>query len=249
VSPGFPLQDTNGRTHKAPKKSERFMTIAVLLLRKTSRRTMGSARATDKGVGSNGVQLDSHRRIVSTHTTATWIAAQPFPRSLLIFSLSLAAATGCRADPSEGSSNRDQSGPTPAVLSATLAPVRFGEEAKTPHFRVRALNWKPCAVEAHLAPPPGVRKVSVEIELTASGQAEVPSNPFYAQLADRDGRMFESTLAGCPPLLEATRLSSGQSARGWITFDIPEGTVPHSLVYQPAVIGVSPPKVELLLSP
>lgn len=161
----------------------------------------------------------------------------------------VATATSCRKDPEHHAISDDRSGAVPAVLSASLAPVRFGEEAKNPYFRARVLNWKPCAVESHLEPPPGVRKVSVEIELTASGGAEVPSNPFYAQLADKDGRFFESTLAGCPPLLEAARLRTGESARGWITFDVPESSVPHSLVYQPAVIGVSPPKVELLLSP
>lgn len=155
-------------------------------------------------------------------------------------------ALSCR---NERHGTTDDSSPTPAVLSAGLAPVRFGEEAKTPYFRARVVNWKPCAIEAHLQPPPGIRKVAVEIELTATGPLEVPSNPFYALLSDKDGRLFESTLAGCPPLLEAARLRAGQSARGWISFDIPEGSVPQALVYQPAVIGVTAPKVELLLSP
>lgn len=136
-----------------------------------------------------------------------------------------------------------------ALVTAGLAPVRFGDLAKTPYFEVRALNWKPCAVEAHLSPPAGLRKVAVEIELRAVGRLDVPSNPFYALLTDRDGKQFESTLAGCPPILPAARLATGETARGWITFDIPEVSVPHALVYQPAVIGVAPPRAELLLNP
>lgn len=136
-----------------------------------------------------------------------------------------------------------------ALVTAGLAPVRFGELAKTPYFEVRALNWKPCAVEAHLSPRAGLRKVAVEIELRAVGTLDVPSNPFYALLTDRDGKQFESTLAGCPPILPAARLATGETARGWVTFDIPETTVPHALVYQPAVIGVAPPRAELLLNP
>lgn len=136
-----------------------------------------------------------------------------------------------------------------ALVTAGLAPVRFGELAKTPYFEVRALNRKPCAVEAHLSPPPGLRKVAVEIELRAVGNLEVPSNPFYALLTDRDGKHFESTLAGCSPILPATRLATGETARGWVTFDLPETSVPHALVYQPAVIGVAPPRAELLLNP
>lgn len=175
-------------------------------------------------------------------TGPLWRANKLFPVVVFV------AATSCH-EGTKTAPRDDSSSPTPAILSATLAPVRFGEEAKTPYFRMKVMNWKPCAIESHLEAPPGVRKVSVEVELTASGTAEVPSNPFYAQLADADGRQFESTLAGCSPLLEATRLSAGQSARGWITFDVPQSSVPHSLVYQPAVIGVSPPKVELLLRP
>lgn len=135
------------------------------------------------------------------------------------------------------------------MISASLPPVRLGEEAKTPYFRMRVLNSKPCAVEPQLEPAPGVRKVSVEVELVATGKVDIPSNPFYALLVDKDGRQFESTLAGCSPLLEAIRLGPGQSARGWITFDVPESSIPHALVYQPAVIGITAPKVELLLSP
>lgn len=184
---------------------------------------------------------------MSPHTLVFPIARLT-PRRILIACVTIASTLGCRSKP--GSNHNEAAAEaTPAVLSAGLAPVRFGEEAKTPYFKMRALNWKPCAVEAHFELPPGVRKVSVEVELTASGATEVPSNPFYAQLADGDGRLFESTLAGCPPLLEATRLGTGQTARGWITFDIPESSIPHSLVYQPAVIGISPPKVELLLRP
>lgn len=176
------------------------------------------------------------------------IASHPGRNNPLLSVAMFLAATSCHG--SDGKPPReDSAGPAPAVLSASLAPVRFGEDAKTPYFRMRVLNWKPCAVETHLQPPPGVRKVSVEVELTASGAPEVPANPFYAQLTDGDGRQFESTLAGCAPLLEAKRLSAGQSARGWITFDVPESSVPQALVYQPAVIGVSPPKVELLLRP
>lgn len=163
--------------------------------------------------------------------------------------LAIALTTACRGpQPAERDAPHGSADP-PTMISATLPPVRFGEEAKTPYFRMRMLNTKPCAVEPHLEPPPGVRKVSVEVELVASGKVDIPANPFYALLVDRDGRQFESTLAGCSPLLEAARLSIGQSARGWVTFDVPESSIPHALVYQPAVIGITAPKVELLLSP
>ncbi len=156
----------------------------------------------------------------------------------------------CNKPPSNAERRAAQGSSSPAtVVSATSPPTRFGEEAKNPYFRMRVLNSKRCAVEPHLESPPGLRKVAVEVDLHASGTQEIPANPFYSLLTDRDGRQFESTLAGCPPLLPAARLRSGESARGWITFDVPEGSEPHSLVYQPAVIGVDPPREELLLGP
>lgn len=138
---------------------------------------------------------------------------------------------------------------TAAIVSGTPGPARFGEPATNPYFEVRLLNSKPCAVETHFPSAPGTRKVAVEIELRAVGAQEIPANPFYALLVDRDGRAYESTLAGCPPLLPAQRLGRGQSARGWVTFDVPEGVEARSLVYQPAVIGVAAPKAELSLEP
>jgi hypothetical protein len=159
------------------------------------------------------------------------------------------AAPCCNKPPSNAERHAAQSHSPATIVSATSPATRFGEEAKNPFFRMRLLNSKRCAVEAHLESSPGLRKVAVEVELQAAGTQEIPANPFYALLTDRDGRQFESTLAGCPPLLPAARLRSGESARGWITFDVPEGSEPHSLVYQPAVIGVDPPRAELLLDP
>ncbi len=164
--------------------------------------------------------------------------------------LAVVFATPCCSKPPSNAERHAAQGHSPAtVVSATSPPARFGEEARNPYFRMRVLNSKRCAVEPHLELSAGLRKVAVEVELHAAGTQEIPANPFYALLTDRDGRQFESTLAGCPPLLPAAKLRSGESARGWITFDVPEGSAPHSLVYQPAVIGVDPPRAELLLDP
>lgn len=222
------------------------MAIASPPKRKMGRLTMGTGKAPEKGVGTVVREQDSPRtQNAVTHETLSLRIRTRWSSPSKVVLLLFATMSGCRTERDDKAAG----GAAPVVVSASLAPVRFGEEAKTPYYRIRLLNWKPCAVEAHLEPPPGVRKVAVEVELTASGTTEVPSNPFYALLADRDGKLFESTLAGCPPLLEATRLSGGRSARGWITFDVPESAVPHALVYQPAVIGITAPKVELLLSP
>lgn len=138
-------------------------------------------------------------------------------------------------------------GVPPRVMSATNPAVEPGQEAVTPHFAMSVRSSRPCTVEAHLKPPEDVAKFAVEVELRALGEAEVPANPFYATLATAEGQEFESTLAGCRPLLTAQRLKKPQSARGWITFDIPETARPASLIYRPVIIGTGSEKVELLL--
>ena len=144
-------------------------------------------------------------------------------------------------------------GVPPRVMSATNPAVEPGQEAVTPHFAMSVRSSRPCTVEAHLKPPEDVAKFAVEVELRALGEAEVPAGatgetgmrPGAAAAAE--GQEFESTLAGCRPLLTAQRLKKPQSARGWITFDIPETARPASLIYRPVIIGTGSEKVELLL--
>ena len=137
----------------------------------------------------------------------------------------------------------------PQVVPATRPVAEPGSEAQTPHFSMTLKGSRPCTVEPHLAPPDGVKKFAVEVEVQGLSQVEVPANPFYATLMTEQGQQYESTLAGCAPLLTAQRLTRGQSARGWITFDIPDAARPTSLLYRPAIIGVGSPEVELQLGP
>lgn len=163
---------------------------------------------------------------------------------VLLSAVVLLAASACQPN-----HERDESTAPPRVVSGSHPAAEPGREAVTAHYAMSVKSSRACTVEPHLAPPKGVKKFSVEVEIRALGEAEVPANPFYATLATIEGEHFESTLAGCRPLLTAQRITKPTSARGWVTFDIPEAAQPASLIYRPIIIGAGSEKVELLLGP
>ena len=69
--------------------------------------------------------------------------------------------------------------------------------------------------------------------MVAVSDVQVPANPYYALLIDEEGRAYEATLGGCEPALPNRLLEHGESARGWLTFDVPENSRKLQLAYAP----------------
>lgn len=137
----------------------------------------------------------------------------------------------------------------PAQMLGLPRKHALGETARTPHFSLQVHNTKSCSVEPHFEPPPGVRKLGVEVTVQGHSRVQVPVNPFYATLRAPGGDRFEATLLGCTPQLEARRVTAGQKVTGWVTFDVPEAAEELELIYRPALIGVGPEEVTFQLSP
>ena len=115
----------------------------------------------------------------------------------------------------------------------------IGETAGSRHFSLTVKNLRVCAPEPHLQPPAGVTTLGVQVEIIGNSALEVPANVFYAHLITETGTRFESTLAGCKPVLSARRLGQGDSARGWISFHVPDKYRRFEFLYQPVVIGAT----------
>jgi hypothetical protein len=96
---------------------------------------------------------------------------------------------------------------------------------------------KDCPMDPPFAPKRGAAKVGLEVSLQGSSDREVPVNVFYATLYDARGDSYSATLAGCEPALPSLRLTRGQSARGFVTFEIPKNADKLELRYAPLVIG------------
>lgn len=178
---------------------------------------------------------------------------------------SVLAALGCEGQSRERAGARDVLGrtsPLPSVNASAFPRltepelrlqtrrrviVGVGEVAKSPDYSMRVMKVKKCKVETYFQPKPGNIKLGVEVEYRGLSDAEVPINPFHAKLSDSTGTEYTSTLAGCSPNLRSRRLSKGQRAVGYITFEVPETATQLVLGYTPFIVGRPEEKLEVAL--
>lgn len=73
--------------------------------------------------------------------------------------------------------------------------------------------------------------ILVRIQALSSGG--IPINPFYARLVDADGKSFRARLGGCQPALGGPPLALHRSARGYISFEVPDRASGLQLRYAP----------------
>lgn len=152
--------------------------------------------------------------------------------------LALAVAAGVAACREERPDPPDLLGAGAPILGASERVHELGVTASARDYTLRVLNVDACRVAPHFAPPPGVEKLGVEVEIAGVSQSEVPVNPFYASVIATSGERYEATLSGCSPALPAGRVSEGQTQRGWLTFDVPSSVGRLELSYEPVVLGV-----------
>lgn len=116
---------------------------------------------------------------------------------------------------------------------------KASETVDLPHYTIAVGQIKNCAIEPYLKPKPGSIVLGVELTITSKSAVQVPSNPFYATLVNSEGARYAATLAGCKPELSASSLDPGDSARGFVSFIVPEGQGGWKLLYRPTLIGAT----------
>jgi Domain of unknown function (DUF4352) len=124
---------------------------------------------------------------------------------------------------------------TPTFDSTKL--FKVGDKAQAPDFSMSIENVKECKVPYYFKPKKGNIKLGVEVQLEGSADKDVPVNPFYAKITDGDGYSYTSTFGGCSPELKSVRISKGEKARGWITFELPDKAKGLKLTYNPFIIS------------
>lgn len=94
---------------------------------------------------------------------------------------------------------------------------------------------------------PGYRLVAVEITVGNVSAESFSANPLYAYLIDADGYVYEPELGGRDGQLDAIELAKGEKAKGWVSFELPDGAQPAALKYQTEplssnwiVVGLAP---------
>jgi hypothetical protein len=80
---------------------------------------------------------------------------------------------------------------------------------------------------------PGTRLVAVEIVISNAGAETVSVNPLYTSLVDADGFLYEAELAARDGQIDTLDLATGERARGWVAFTIPENAQPAGIRYAP----------------
>lgn len=157
------------------------------------------------------------------------------------FGLIVALGCGACQGGASRSSGSGSASDVPAAVAGDPAALgqaplgRVGVPITTPHYVLRVAAVDDCSPGR--PDPAGIRRLGAQLELAPTGEAQVPANPYYARLVDGLGNVYEATLGGCGDPLAPTLPEPGQSARGWVVFELPRGARDLTLTYRPELVG------------
>jgi hypothetical protein len=117
--------------------------------------------------------------------------------------------------------NGNPGGPAPA------AAYKVGDTAKTSNDQVTVYGVKDpqAPVNQFSTPSPGNHFVSVDVQVTnTQTDQQAFSSLFAFHLLDSQNRQYGETLAGFSPSAPEGQIASGQSIRGFVVFEVPDGT-------------------------
>lgn len=112
-----------------------------------------------------------------------------------------------------------------------------GQTGYAKNYSMVVETVKECVVPPYFEPAAGNIKLGVGVVIEATTTLEVSVNPFYAKVTDSNGTAYTSTFGGCTPDLKSVKLTQGQKATGWITFEVPKSAFGFVLSYNPIIIG------------
>ena len=125
--------------------------------------------------------------------------------------------------------------PDTTLLAATPEPpeIRLGETATRGGAALTVLTVEdPSAPGLLTSDIPGTRLVSVEVVLENQSAAELSVNPLYGYLVDDQGYVYAAEIFGRDGSLDTTDLAQGRKVQGWISFRIPEESMPAAFKYE-----------------
>lgn len=94
------------------------------------------------------------------------------------------------------------------------------------------LETASCALPWFYRDDPTTMRVGVRVKITAV-DAAVIADPYLAHLHAGAEATYRSTFGGCQPALEHQRLGPGESATGFITFEVPVEAESSAISYLP----------------
>lgn len=125
---------------------------------------------------------------------------------------------------------------TQAPNQAIAAP---GAVAEFAHVRVylNAIQDPWTSDNIYIKPAAGKRFVSFDTTIEFFNESDTHrANPFNFGLSDSESFAYDPTFSGPDPSLNAVELRPGEKTRGWITFEVNEGTPLQPLRYRPNIL-------------
>lgn len=149
---------------------------------------------------------------------------------LVVVALGLAGCTGSRHTPAQPAAV-----PTTAV-GPLLGTFRIGQRASLANgdtVQVYAYSADVTPSNPFSKPPPGSTFAVVDAEACAgpSQAADGLLNPFYFHLEIPGADAIPAGIPVKDPPLGATGLAPGACSRGFVTFEVPSGKTPTTVVY------------------
>ncbi len=129
--------------------------------------------------------------------------------------------------------------PPPSAAAARAKAFAIGETAKTSSYELTVVGVEECKRRGFTRPKNGNLWLGVEVRLTSISSRELVANPRDAKLVDAEGVSFNYTYvfkSTCEPRLDNTRLQRDDKARGFLVFEIPEGSRGLELVFDPILV-------------
>lgn len=162
-----------------------------------------------------------------------WWARIPASRGALAAAVVL---TACSA--SANASRREGQATTTVATSRTTGvdpeALRIGQKAETIEGTVVELvSYQQSVPSTVVQPDRGKEFAAIDVEVCAGPRspAQVTAEGFRVEMADgsRRGRSF---LGPKEPVLAEARLAPGACMRGWVNFEVPQGTRPAYVVFE-----------------
>jgi hypothetical protein len=102
-----------------------------------------------------------------------------------------------------------------------------------PPFAVRILGVRSCPPLPHETPSPEIGRLGVEVEVEATGTEPIAANLFYGVLEDEQHDSYRARFGACRPYLAGPPLSAGETARGFVDFEVPAQATGLAFLYAP----------------
>lgn len=118
-----------------------------------------------------------------------------------------------------------------AASSSEEQTLEVGQSLEHPAARISLKSQRECGVASPSPSPNDYRLWAAEVEITNRSPLPLPVNAFHATLRDADNFNYKTSLTGCANILDARLLRQGETARGFIPFQIPKSVLSATLSY------------------